>query len=820
MKLSLNWLRQYVALDKPVDEISHALTMVGFEVEGVVRTGLAPIAGLVVGEILTRDKHPNADKLSVCTVRVAPDGAPQQIVCGAPNCDVGHRVPVALPGAVLPGDFKIKASKIRGVESAGMMCSARELGLGDDASGLLVFANSPALGTPVHDAIGGGDTVFDLEITPNRPDCLSHIGLARELAAWFRLPLRYPEIRTQSPSTGEAPAAHLFESVTVASDEDCPHYTAHVIAGVTVAPSPAWLQDALKSIGLRPINNVVDVTNYVLHEYGQPLHAFDAKKIAGRKLIVRRAGDAEKLVTLDGKERVLNNRMLVIADAEKPLVVAGLMGGASAEVDATTTDLVLEAAWFKPQSVRWTSKKLGLSSDSSYRFERGVDPRGVLPAARRAVDLLLQTAGGRVVGPLFKVGAEPVTETDITVTPDFIRARAGYDIPDATIRALLEAIELEFEERESNTAFGKFEWTVTVPSWRGDLDRPVDLVEEVVRLYGCDKIPAAPVLAVATPEADDPITEFNRAASAYLVGQHFQECMNYSQRPGPETATWISETAARTLALANPFTEEYSHLRASLVNGLLDNLRLNQDRQTGATRLFECGRTHRELDGKIVECISVGFVVRVNATEATWLPRASADFFTAKNLLANVAKLAGVALDTLRVEPIAAANASWQPGHSAVFGRIADGFEARGGLLNLAMLRKLDLSSPVIAGIVQIVPEKLAEARPRARFRNFSLFPPALRDLALIADESVPAETLRRDVAKAARAATANKFALENVRVFDVYRGTGLPEGRKSIALSLVFRADDRTLTDDEVNAVFAKTQEEIEKAGAYAVRK
>jgi phenylalanyl-tRNA synthetase beta chain len=820
VKLSLNWLRRYVALDRPVDEISHALTMIGFEVEGVHRTGLAPIDGIVVGEIVTRDKHPGADKLSVCTVRVAPEAAPIQIVCGAPNCDAGCRVPVALPGAVLPGDFKIKVSKIRGVESNGMMCSARELGLGEDTGGLLLLAGSPVLGTPIHEALGAGDVVFDIEITPNRPDCLSHLGLARELAAWFRLPMQYPEVRTESPSLQAPAVPHLLESVEVTAGEDCPHYTAHVVSGVKIGPSPAWLQEALQSVGLRPINNVVDVTNFVLLETGQPLHAFDAAKIAGRRLVVRRAAEGEKLLTLDNKERQLGERMLVIADAEKPLVVAGIMGGANAEVDANTTDLVLESAFFRASGIRWTSKKLGLSSDSSYRFERGVDPRGILSAARRALDLILEMAGGKVVGPLFNAGSEPVTETEIEVSPDFIRARAGYEISDTDMRAVLEAIELDVSERPAADNPDKVVWSVKVPSWRGDLDRPVDLVEEVVRLYGCEKIPPTPVAAVALPESDDPITEFNRAAVAYLVGQHFHECANYSQRPGPETASWFSPAAAQVLALANPFTEEYSHLRASLVNGLLDNLRLNQDRRTGAGRLFEVGRTFREQGGKMVECLSVGFVIRTASEETAWLPRAAADFFTAKRHLGVVAGNAGIALETLRFEPVPAGDAGWQPGHSATFGRLADGCEARCGLLNLEMLRKLGIVGGVVAGILWILPEKVATARPRAKFKPFSLFPPALRDIALVVDAGTPAENVRRDVAKAARTATAGKIALENVRLFDVYQGQGLPEGKKSLAFSIVYRADDRTLTDEEVNTAFQKTQDELAKNAAYAIRK
>ncbi len=380
MKISLNWLKDYVALDASIEELKHAITFLGFEVEGVHHTGAPKLEQVVVGEVLTRDKHPNADKLSVCTVDIGPAGGVKTIVCGAQNYKVGDRVPVALPGAVLPGDFKIKQSKIRGQLSDGMMCSAKELGIAEDADGLLILDGRPALGAPINDILPAGDVVFDVEITPNRPDGLSHLGLARELAAWFKRDLVYPPTKFNGHPPDAAPHPHLLSSVSVEVGEDCPLYSATILAGVKIAPSPAWLQERLKAVGLRPINNVVDVGNYVMLESGQPMHAFDAKKIGGRKIIVRRAADGEKLVTLDGKERALSSRMLVIADAEKPLVVAGIMGGANAGVDETTTDLVLEVAYFKPQSIRWTSKRLGLASDSSYRYERGVDPHMALEA--------------------------------------------------------------------------------------------------------------------------------------------------------------------------------------------------------------------------------------------------------------------------------------------------------------------------------------------------------------------------------------------------------------------------------------------------------
>ena len=359
MKISLNWLRDYVALDASADEICRAITFLGFEVENVIRTGAPQLNHVLVGEVLTRNKHPNADKLSVCTVSLSEALGVKTIVCGAQNYTVGDRVPVALPGAVLPGDFVIKQSKIRGESSDGMMCSAKELGISEDAAGLMILADRPALGTPINAILPPGDTVFDIEITPNRPDCLSHVGIARELAAWFKKDLVCPQgkFRGALPA-GAATRQDLLAVVRVEAPEDCPLYLAHVVTGIKIGPSPAWLQQRLAAVGLRSINNVVDIGNFVMLESGQPLHAFDARKLAGAQIVVRRAVDGEKITTLDGKERTLTGSMLVIADGAKPVVIAGIMGGENSGVTAETTDLVIECAIFKRQSIRATSKRL------------------------------------------------------------------------------------------------------------------------------------------------------------------------------------------------------------------------------------------------------------------------------------------------------------------------------------------------------------------------------------------------------------------------------------------------------------------------------
>ncbi len=827
MKISLNWLKDYVALTASTDEICRAITFLGFEVENVLSTGAPQLNLVVVGEILTRAKHPNADKLSVCTVDVGPAGGVKTIVCGAPNCDAGRRVPVALPGAILPGNFEIKQSKIRGQSSDGMMCAPDELGLGAEHAGLLILDGQPPLGASINDVLPPGDTVFDIEITPNRPDCQSHLGIARELAAWFKLPLLYPQEKFHGvpaaavggvTSLRAAERPDLLRGVTVDDPEGCPLYTAHVVTGIRIGPSPAWMQQRLSAVGLRPINNVVDVGNYVMLETGQPLHAFDARKLAGQRIVVRRARDGEKLVTLDNKERVLTNNMLVIADAEKPVVVAGIMGGENSGVSDDTTDLVIECAVFDRHTVRRTSRRLNLSSDSSYRYERGVDPHAALEAAWRAIDLIVETAGGSVVGPVYRVGGDVPWQREIVVTHDYICEKIGFDIPAADMAAAFTALELTIVREEPTESRGPA-WTVSVPSWRDDLDRPIDLVEEVLRLYGTEKIPATIVSSPGLVGDDDPVVQFNRRATAYLVGHDFHECVNYTLRPGKELAAWVSQTAAAELALANPFVEDQSHLRPTLITGLLETLKLNQSRGVAVSRLCETGRVFIEHNGQNLECAAVGFIVAED-TERRWKHREPADFYLVKHHLNALAALAGI---DLARQPTLAANVllpGWQEGHFAAKGEVGQGWLANGGLLSLALVNSRGVEGQVYAGMFAILPEKIPANAARRRYSDFSLFPAALRDLALLVDASTTAEEVRKQLAKFARASVGNAFALERVSVFDVYQGAGLPEGKKSLAFSLVFRAADRTLKDDEVNAVSQKIQDEIARETTWSVRK
>lgn len=818
MKISLNWLKDYIALDASTEDISRAITFLGFEVEGVVHTGAPRLDNVVVGEILTRDKHPNADKLSVCTVDVGPAGGVKTIVCGAPNCDAGQHVIVALPGAILPGNFVIKKSKIRGQESEGMLCATDEIGLGGEHAGILILEGAPALGTPANAVLPSGDTVFDVEITPNRADCQSHLGLARELAAWFKLELKYPQVTCRGVPSDAVHRADLLVGVQVESPVDCPLYTAHVITGVKVGPSPAWLQARLTAVGLRPINNIVDIGNYVMLEYGQPLHAFDAAKLSGGCIVVRHARQGETITTLDDKERKLDESILVIADAERPVVIAGIMGGVDSGVGVATRDIVLECAIFKRQTIRRTSRHLALSSDSSYRYERGVDPHTALEAAYRAIDLIIATAGGQLVGPACQVGGDVPWEREVVVTHDYICEKLGFDLPAEQMKAALEALELRVTREEPTEKRGPA-WTVAIPSWRQDLDRPIDLVEEILRLHGTEKIPAGRLLAPGLVGDDDPVVLFNRNVTDFLVGHDFHECANYTLRSGRELSTWVSQTSTAELALANPFVADQSHLRPTLVLGLLDTLKLNQARRTGASRLCEVGRVFVEYNGQNFECASVAFVIAEAETNG-WLKREPADFYTAKSLISALANAAGIDFGRQPLGAVSGNYFGWQEGHSALAGGIAQGWSARFGLLNLAMVKALGITGRVYAGSFSILPEKLAVAKTRRRFAEFSLYPAALRDLAVLVDEKLSAEEVRKQLLKTARAIVGNAFAVESVSVFDVYRGQGVPEHQKSLAFSLVFRSTERTLTDEEVNAVFQKIQDELVTSAGYIVRK
>ncbi|MCH6256572.1 phenylalanine--tRNA ligase subunit beta [Puniceicoccaceae bacterium K14] len=810
MKLSLNWLKRYIDLPEGVQEIADSLTLLGFEVDDIETTGIPQLDNVVVGEVLDREQHPDADRLGVCRVALGDEHGETTIVCGASNYKVGDRVPVAMIGAELPGGFKIKKSKLRGVESNGMMCSGKEIGAGEDAAGLLILKNSPELGTPINKVLTDSDTVFTLEVTPNRPDCLNHVGIARELAAWYKRELRYPSIDTL-PISDEVVENDVLKSVEIECEEECPRYLATIIKGVKVGPSPAWMQELLASIGLRPINNIVDVTNYVMHEYGNPMHAFDARDIADGKIVVRKATDSEEIATLDDEKRTLSEEMVVIADSHKALAIAGVMGGANSEVKDDTVNVILEVAYFNPAKIRWMSKQLALSTDSSYRFERGVDPRSLEFAAKRAAELIVETAGGSICQKKIEAGAAPVWQNEITLDTDWIRAKAGFEISDEEIKNALQSLELSVSVQNDGA------WLVAIPSYRGDLGRPIDLLEEVLRIYGTHRIPSGQVFATAVAKNDHPITEYIRATRGYLVGQDFSETVTYTLRPESEFAAWTDEKVMSDLSLKNPISEDQTLLRSNLVPGLLEVLKLNQSRKTGATRFFETGRTFGESRGKPVEMVSVAFVVCSEGTEKSWRDVIAEDYFSAKRRVEELAKMAGMDLGKFRVNPASGDNKAWQAGHAAVVDEPKAGFAAQIGLLNLSYTKELDIDGEVFAGSFSILSERIREPK-RVKFKPFSLFPATAKDLAIVVDKGEAASEVVRAVGKIASKATKG-FDVENVFVFDVYEGSGVPEGKKSVAVSMVFRSADRTLKDKEVNKAFEQIQSQIREKTNYDLR-
>lgn len=821
MKISYNWLKNYIDLDETnhaPDVLAEVLPLLGFDIESIDQLGPPRLDNVVVGEVLEFEQHPNADRLRCCKVSTGQsEDAPHAIVCGAKNFVAGDRVAVALPGAVLPGDFKIKKSKLRGEPSEGMLCSAKELRVSEDHEGILILDKEFPLGTSINAVFTENDTVFDLEVTPNRADMLGHIGVARELAAKFGLRLKYPEIKgsiRKTPETGSS----LLKGVTVEASEACPFYTATCIKGVTVGPSPLWLKKAIEAIGLRPINNIVDITNYLLHETGQPLHAFDAGKIRDDRLCIRNAKAGEKITTLDEKERTLSADMVVVADAERPLVVAGVMGSLDAEVDDSTTDIILESAYFDPSSVRSTARKLKLSTDSSYRFERGVDPNGVEFAARRAVDLILEVAGGTVDGAMLAVGNLVETISEIQIKPDAIRKFIGFDISDAAMQQALESIELDVSVHSEDD--GSRRWEVSIPSFRGDLQRDVDLIEEIVRIYGTDKIPDSEVIARGISHDDHPISMINDAVAEYLTGQSFDEAYLYTLRDSNEVQRFFGEEACRLLVLENPLQSDQSHLRPSLIPGLLDVVKLNNARGTGAHRFFERGHVYREVAGELVELISFGFVILADPIGRKWRHREVADFYTARTVGDNILELAGIKTGKLNYQRIDTCEL-WQGGQAAYIGDFAKtGFECTVGLLNVETLKnQWEVDQPVLAGSVLLMPHALERKAKRLRHQAIGNQPASAKDLALIVDQSTFAGQVEGVISGFAKKAVRD-FSCESVEVFDVYQGEGLPEGKKSLAVSMSFRAPDRTLKDKEVNAVFEEIQQLILNDTDYVIRK
>jgi phenylalanyl-tRNA synthetase beta chain len=820
MKVTLNWLKQYVDFDWSPDELSERLTMLGVEVEGVVKIG-GDFEGVVVAQVITRDRHPNADKLSVCRVN---DGkGERQIVCGAQNFKAGDKVPLILPGATLPSKpgespMVIKVGKIRGVESHGMMCSPQELGLPEQVDGLLILREDAQVGQSFAQYLGrsGSDVVYDLEVTPNRPDLNSLIGIAREISALTGNPLRLPDVRNLETVTGPAtpPTAAEWVGVRLDDPELCPRYTARVVQGVKIGPSPDWLRSALEKVGIRSINNVVDVTNFVMLETGQPLHAFDyhllAKPAAGSgatpTIVVRRARAGEKFTTLDGQERQMTDQMLLIADESKAVALAGIMGGQNSEISIATSDVLLESAYFKPQSIRATSKKLELRSESSYRFERGADIGICDYASRRAVQLILETAGGVLASGVVDAYPNPVEPRQITLRHAKVSALLGIELKPEQIEGYLGQLELKPVGRKPRPVGAEpvapEPVTIRVPTFRVDLKREVDLIEEIARLYGVDRIPATPPRGAIGTNAYDAVHDQYTEVRRIMTGLGLNEAQGQ---------TLISETAARLVTtevpvpLSNPLSADMNVLRPSLMAGLLDSLRHNLNHKNYEVALFEVGRVFNPGVAKGAPSssireerrLAVALTGRRNPLFWSGADRdAVFDIFDLKGVLEEFLEQIGLRGHTYTRRENS--TTLFLESATVTLGKFALG---EFGQVLPALARQYDLRDPVFLAELNL-DVLLARRNPAKSFRSLPAFPAIRRDVAMVVPEPVTHDAVLQ-VVKQAKPAN-----LETVELFDVFRGKHVPAGQKSLAYAFTYRSPERTLVDAEVNAVHEKLVE------------
>jgi phenylalanyl-tRNA synthetase beta chain len=769
MKISLSWLKEFVPYEGTAQGLEELLTRAGLEVPAIETRG-ADFPNVVVAQILESNPHPNADRLSVCRV-VDGSGTPRQIVCGARNYKVGDKVPLALPGAVLPGDFKIKTGKLRGIESEGMMCSAKELRLAEEAEGLLILPGDLKTGTPIAEVFPP-ETVLEIEITPNRPDWLSHVGVAREVAANTGLAASAPQ--PAIPATREDASRARIEKAAA-----CPFYSVRRIRGVKVVPSPDWLKQRLESIGLRAINNIVDITNYVMMELGQPLHAFDAAKISGG-IVVRSAQAGEKFLALDGREYTLRPHDLVIADSQRAVALAGVMGGEDSGVSEGTTEILLESALFDAPSVRATGRGLDLHSDSSYRFERGVNPAGILAASARAVELILELAGGEADAEVVTAGALPRLEWTVDLAYARCRNLLGVELPDEEIDGALAKLGLE---RLSATADAA---TWRIPPFRADLTRDVDLIEEVVRLVGIDRIPGKIAGAPAAVSAADLAYDASMEVRLMLRGMGFSEA---------RTSTLVAKPAGDNfLEVRNPLGEEQSALRPSMIGGLLAALRRNLNLGSATVRLFEVGRVFANALEE--EVPSLALVATGPRAPRTW----------------RDAEAGPVELFDLRgVIEALAPQARFAPTSDARFGfaqeiRIGDFIAGVMGQLAPGTARELDARAPVVAAELRLEALQVAWLAPRV-FVPSPKFPAVTRDIAAVLPRGLGFGEVEHVVQEA------KEPLLAGLTPFDIFTddsGAKLAADRKSLAFSLTFRSSERTLTADEVNAVCGRLKDRL----------
>lgn len=784
MKVSLSWLRTYTDLEMDVGRLAHKLTMAGLEVEAVYDR-YAFLDNVLVGRITAVGSHPRADKLTLCQVDTGE--RQHRVVCKAPNAAQGMLAPLALPGTVLIDGSILTAATIRGEHSHGMLCSEAELGLGPDGSGLMVLDGNLTPGTPLNRALNLSDPVLDIDLTPNRPDCLSFIGIAREIAAFQGTSLRRPAI--DLPET----QGHINDhaSVVIEAPDHCPRYTARLMEQITVGPSPFWLQDRLLSVGLRPINNLVDITNFVMLETGQPLHAFDFDQLAKKRIVVRTARKGELFTTLDEKERQLDAQMVMICDGQRAVGIGGVMGGMNSQIEPTTTRVLLESAYFDAASIRKTAKKLGLNTDASHRFERGMDAGGTLLAIDRAAALITELGKGRLRGGTIdvqhSVPQPPVIDLSVRATNRVL----GTDLKMDLMAGLLKSVEFGVRPMDDQTI------RVRTPSFRVDVSRPQDLMEEVARLWGYEKIPttfsAIPVKSAAPPKW---LLRCRRVREL-LVGLGFSEAINYSfihSASCDRLEFGEDDPRRRTVRLLNPLTEDQTVLRTSLIAGLLETMQRNIVRQSKTLRLFEIGNiylaTHADAQPDEQEMLA-GLWTGQRQSDGWYARPEACDYYDLKGVVETL-------LTSLKVRDTQFARLETdqctysRPGASAEI-RIAGETVGLIGEVRPRVLKTYNLKQA--AFVFELNLRQLLEHVPDVVFaRPLSRYPSVTRDATLIVDQKVEADTLIRHVRQL------DQSLVEDVRLFDLFHGHPVPVGHKSVSLRIVYQSETQTLEDDSVN--------------------
>jgi phenylalanyl-tRNA synthetase beta chain len=781
MKVSLNWLNDFVDIQMGVKELAHLLTMAGLEVGETTSIGEG-LEKIVVVQIDSIQKHPNADRLSLVQVRT--DREKFSIVCGASNIRQGQKVPLALLGAKLPNGLEIKKAKIRGVSSEGMLCSPIEIGLGQDASGILILPDDAPLGKEMAEALGLRDTILDLSVTPNRPDWLCVIGVAREIAALTHQKMKPLQVSLANEGEG----IRRKTSVTLVDPDLCPRYVARMIEGVKIGPSPQWMIDRLERVGVRSISNVVDVTNYVMIECGQPLHAFDFRMLEAGRIVVRRAQEGEPFVTLDGVTRGMSGQDLMICDGKKPVAVAGIMGGLNSEIKEDTTTVFLESAYFDPAGNRRTSKRLGLETEAAYRFGRGVDYGGCLLAANRATELIQKLAGGRVVEGVIDAYPAPLCPKPIPLRISRVNQVLGTAIPGPTMKSHLEDLELKVREE------GEGVLVVTPPTFRGDLEREIDLIEEVSRMNGFENIPITLPSSSSFPSGRNRDLLLERKAKEILTHYGFHEVINYSFVSPASSAIIpnLEDERRRHLRILNPLTEEFSVMRTTLVPGLLETVRYNLSRKNTDIRIFELGRVFLLVQRERLpeELRYLVGVASGSVAELHWAsqPRPF-DFHDMRGCveaLLDALQIQGVSFDRTEEVPYL------HPGRAA---RLSVNGEAMGvfGEIHPEVQNRYDIPEKVY--LFELDFERLiGRAGEEKRFQSLPRFPAVYRDLSVVVDKQVEVGRLIEAIR-----ASQEPF-MDEVRLFDIYQGAPIPEGKRGVSCRIRYRADDRTLTDDEVN--------------------